>query len=163
MQTLEVMAKRFSARSYDSRSVPEDILHTVLNAGSAAAVAGGDYGAVHVTVVKSPEKMALLPAAPLYGAPVCVLLSAPSDPARYALNCANAGCILENMMLAATELGLGSVYLWGCIGGIAADEALCRTLGVPEGFTVISGLALGYTAEEKAPRELAMRFSCNEV
>lgn len=50
---------------------------------------------------------------PLYNAPVAVVISVEpaSDPDTQAMSTANTACAGENMLLAATELGLGSCYL----------------------------------------------------
>lgn len=163
MQTIEAIAKRYSVRSYEAKSVPEDLLNIVLTAGCAAPVGNGSYQSMHITVVESPEMMKKLPTPALYGAPVFILLSGLKDDKMHDINFANAGCILENMMLAAADLGLGSVYEWAPISAITSNQTLCEELGIPEGFQPISGLALGYSKEEKAPKELSMRIVCNRI
>ncbi len=56
------------------------------------------------------------------------------------------GGAVQNMMLAATELGLGSV----CIGGFD-EEALCALLDIPDDVYLMCLLELGYPACEKKP------------
>lgn len=50
---------------------------------------------------------------PIYGAPVAVVVSTDKaeDPNTAGMARANAACAGENMLIAATELGLGSCYL----------------------------------------------------
>ena len=50
---------------------------------------------------------------PIYHAPVAVIVSAEKseDPYAQSMAAANTACAAENMLLAATELGLGSCYL----------------------------------------------------
>lgn len=57
------------------------------------------------------------------------------------------GAAAQNIMLEATELGLGSV----CIGGFD-DEALCPLLDIPEDVLPLCIIELGYAAWERAPR-----------
>ena len=84
---------------------------------------------------------------PLYGAPVLILLSAPDEGAYGAVNVA---LVAENMLIAATGLGLGSCYLsapaWALNGDNNKD--LAREAGVPEGYLVHCGVILGYAAAE---------------
>ena len=60
---------------------------------------------------------------------------------------ANVSCAAENMMLAATELGLGSCFLMGPMIAFS-DPALRARLGLPEGYEPLIGVALGYAAGE---------------
>jgi hypothetical protein len=50
----------------------------------------------------------------------------------------NAGCIIQNMMVAATDLGVDSIYLWMSMYGINGDPELVKRLGFPEGFTCVA-------------------------
>lgn len=59
---------------------------------------------------------------------------------------ADVGCILENMQLAATDIGLGSVYLWALLNRIPQSPQFVASLELPEGFKPVSALALGYPA-----------------
>ena len=66
---------------------------------------------------------------------------------------ASAWCALENMLLAATDLGLGNLYVRGAIAEAAKDGALVRDMKVPAGFTPVAGAALGYALSPAPPRE----------
>jgi len=54
---------------------------------------------------------------------------------------------MQNMVLAATALGLGTVYT-GAFDSVAAE----KVLGVPEGYKVVSMTPLGYPDEDPKPR-----------
>ncbi len=54
---------------------------------------------------------------------------------------------MQNMVLAATALGLGTVYI-GAFDSVAAE----KVLGVPEGYHVVSMTPLGYPDEDPKPR-----------
>ena len=60
------------------------------------------------------------------------------------------GAAMENLMIAATSLGLGTRWF----GGFALDEggALRDMLGLPDGIEVIAGTPLGYRDEPPKPR-----------
>ncbi|MCD8398670.1 MAG: hypothetical protein LUD12_16110 [Lachnospiraceae bacterium] len=55
---------------------------------------------------------------PLYGAPELIIVSVKFDPSTEAAGHANAAMIDHNMALAATELGVGCVYIYGAIAAI---------------------------------------------
>lgn len=57
---------------------------------------------------------------------------------------ANSACVIENMTLAATDAGLGSVYILGVLSAFSADQTLISELNLPEGFVPVSGVVLGY-------------------
>jgi nitroreductase len=91
---------------------------------------------------------------PLYAAPVVILLSGPADAPHSARNTALAA---ENMILQATELGLGTCYLVSptlALNG-ADNRDLAQQAGVPDGYAVQCAVAVGYAAAEN-------RFSLGE-
>lgn len=63
---------------------------------------------------------------------------------------ANTGCILENAMLQATDLGIGSCWI-NIVKRCAKDEGLksfMKQFGFTENEEITGGLALGYPDEE---------------
>jgi len=59
----------------------------------------------------------------------------------------DAALAMQSMVLAATALGLGTVYI-GAFDSVAAE----KVLGVPEGYKVVSMTPLGYPDEDPKPR-----------
>ncbi len=91
---------------------------------------------------------------PLYRAPTFLVVSGKEYPPfdlggnkipQPCLEYANAGCIIENMTLMATYMGIGSVYITGALYAFTLDKDLMKQLDLPEGFRPVSGLALGYS------------------
>ncbi|MBQ6390134.1 MAG: nitroreductase family protein [Eggerthellaceae bacterium] len=62
-------------------------------------------------------------------------------------------CAIENMTLCATSLGLGSVYLWGFLKKLRKHPEVVAELGLPEGYTVLSALAVGPAPKPVAPHK----------
>ena len=52
----------------------------------------------------------------------------------------NAGVVMENMLLEAADLGLGSVYLFGVSQVLFANEEITKLLQIPEGFRTALGM-----------------------
>ena len=168
MELYESIYRRCSARSYESRSVPEEVLQRILEAGCAAAVGKRRFDTLHLTVVESEEAWSAVRAPygendPTYGAPLLLILSAQAQADRPGIEYANAACVIENMLLAATAEGLGSCYIWGMLLQLKEDKALCEKLGIPEGFTPASAVLLGYAADAPQPKTAELKITMNRV
>ena len=166
MNVSDAVMKRKSIRSYTDVAVSDADLATIVNAGRWAPNAG-EY---NLSVIRNKDLIArindktlevmrnsgnefqmgraALPGyLPLYGAPVVIFLSGPPEVAHTQANCAVS---VENMLLQATELGLGSVFLRSPSYSLTKPEnaALAREAGIPEGFRMECGLAIGYIDDE---------------
>ena len=165
MNTLEAIAKRKSTRSYTAMPVPEEILTAVLQAGFAAPVAMAKYDSLHITVIQNEEiirRINDLTAEMFFrrmgvkkntdfGARTLLLVSTTIEGLPPEMAYANVGIVIENMVLAATDLGLETVILGGAPRMIVEDESLMRDLGIPAGFKPVLGACLGYaTTDEPA-------------
>ena len=164
MEFMETLCRRRSCRNYLPGQISEEALQTLLQAACAAPVGMGQYEKMHLTVVQNAALLVKLNLCTAdffgnpsfqatYGAPTVILVSAAAEELEDVRYC-NAACIVENMHLAATDLGLGSVYLLGCIRALLKAPALQRELGVPEGFVPMSALAVGFASQEVRRREL---------
>ena len=160
---LEMIKTRRSTRSFKPDSVPEDLLDAVLEAGTYAPTGMNRQSPVIIAVSdkKYREKLSKLNAAimgvdkdPYYGAPTVVLVLA--DPSANTF-VEDGSCVLENMMLAAASLGLGSVWVHREreIFDSERGKALLREWGLDETLRGVGSIALGYPASE--PGEPAKR------
>lgn len=175
METLKAISKRKSTRAFLSeKKISKRDLQTILEAGCAAPVGMGDYASIHLTVIQNPEALENISSAvraafkmdrdALYGAPTLVLVSASENQKSPNIQYANVACIIENMLLAAADLGIDSVYLWSATNVIAGNADLCKQFEIPEGFKPISSAALGYAVENNpTEKELDITISVNYV
>jgi nitroreductase len=169
---MKAIAIRKSTRSYKDEPIPQDILDKILLAGCAAPVGRGAYGSLHLTVINTPEGMAKVaeaamnsprPGGVAFGAPVLVVVSVQGSPMP-ALDVANAACVTENMIIAATDLGIGSVYVFGPANMIKNTEGLAAKLGIPEGFFPEAAVCLGIPEEPlTVERELTYKINVNYI
>ena len=175
MELMKAIAMRKSTRSYKSEQISYESLNTIINAGCAAPVGHGAYDMVHLTIVQNSNLLDRITktyaninenpkANPLYGAPTLVVVSGkPHDKSPHA-EIANAACIIENMALAATDIGIGSVYLWGILRAFSADKELLEDLNLPKGFIPASCIALGHPTESlTTERELKPTIKINII
>ena len=166
MNTLDAIAKRKSTRNYTPEQIPEEALQTILKAGSAAPVAMAKYDSLHITVVQKQELLDKINKATEevffqmlgvrrnmdFGAKTLLFVSS-TEVHRPGTDHANAGIVMENMVLAATALGIDSVILGGAPGAVAKDPELMKELGIPKGFRPLLGCFLGYGAEDTPVKE----------
>ena len=70
----------------------------------------------------------------------------------------NAACIMENMLLQAAALGLDGTYIWGCFRKLRANEAVLKKLQLPDGYEILSAMAIGYPAQKLKERSVCEKI-----
>lgn len=175
MDTMNVICKRKSIRSYTGEQITDEQLKIILTAANAAPVGMGRYEDVHLSVIKNAVLLSKIDAAgaamfgqpdmhPLYGAPMLILVSAKMPPAAMAnVTYSNAAIIVQNMALAATELGVGACHIWGATAALANSPALCCELKLPEGFAPCCAVALGQTDIAYEPRQIPLERIATDI
>jgi nitroreductase len=93
---------------------------------------------------------------PFYGAPTVIFVSHKNQTIQPGIEYSNVACVVLSMHLAATELGLGSVFMWHALESMRELPELDNSylLNLPEDFSPLLGIALGYPAKAPATREL---------
>lgn len=165
MNTLEAIFSRKSVRSFCG--VPSEAeMNTILNAAYAAPVGRALYENVHLSVITDSALIGSINEAaiaffgnpnmdPMHDAPVFILVSAKLNGSNDNVGFSNCAGIVENMALAAVELGLGACHIWGATAALNMNPELVAKLNLPEGFTPCCGMILGKTEETYSPREIA--------
>ena len=166
MNTLDAIFTRKSTRSYKNEQISEENLQTIIKAGCAAPIGMARYDTLHITVVQNEELLVqifdeaeevMFKALGVrknmnFGAKTMILVS--SAPAyREGIEYAHAGFVIENMVIAATSLGIDSVVLGGPISAISENEKLKKALHIPEGFSPILAASFGYAIEDVPAKE----------
>lgn len=158
MEFQEALKKRCSCRSFTDKKVSDEDVKKIIAAAQNAPLALGDNQTSHLTVVRDPEIMEAIRAAcmlkrkdgtfkdPLFGATTMIFFSATDISVDHIEYC-NAGCVIENMCMAAADLGLGSCYIWGCLNKLRKNEEALALLKLPEGYEVLSAFVCGYPSE----------------
>ena len=164
MEFMDIIRARRSTRAYAEGQIAKEELDLIVEAGRTAPIAGADYSMSHMTVVQDTALLAEIREAgaltrkdgtkfdPTYGAPTIIFLSA-TGPSSDQIEYCNVACAIENMALAATSLGLGSVYLWGFLKKLRKRPDVIARLGLPDGYAVLSAFAVGRPAKPIAPHE----------
>lgn len=175
MDTIKAIANRQSCRAYTGEQITEEELQVLLQAANAAPVSMGRYDVVKISVIQNTEilsKLDSLGAAffgkpdmhPLYGAPTVILVSGAKEETTHNLSAyCNASTIIENMALAATELGLGSVYILGSVLALTNSPDSYEEFKVPEGFLPVAALAVGKAAMPLQEKELTVSKIATDI
>lgn len=177
METLIAINKRRSIRSFNGTPLSAGELNTILQAAQAAPIGRGQYDTMHLTVIRDAALLGKINTAcaelfgdptlvPLYGAPALVLVSAkvPDDMPSANVAFSNAAIVVQNMALAATDLGVGACHIWGAVRAINVSADLLAAIGLPEGFTPCCAIALGHFDGEYTEREIPQdRIATNYI
>ncbi len=154
MELLEIAKKRHSVRKYTGKEIEQEKLDKILEAAHVAPTAA-NMQPVRLIVVKSKEGLEKVgKAANIYQAPAAIVVCANKTKAwkrpfdGKITTDIDASILTDHMMLEATELGLGSV--WICYFN---PDILKEELNLPENLEPVNILALGYSDELDASAE----------
>jgi len=151
METLEAIRTRRSIRKFTGETISEELVTKILEAAMYAP-SGRDTQPWHFIVVTEKEILHKIPrihphANMVFDAPLAILvcgdLSLEHIMPYNAINCTAAA---QNLMLAAHDLGLGSVWL-GVYPRKERMDPMAQLFELPENIFPISLIALGYPAE----------------
>ena len=154
---LELIRRRRSCRSFRQEAPARELLEEIVEAGRyAPSGMNRQYARFLVARGETVKKLSAVVSRLredyqnkdcTYGAPVLVFVTNKEENfnARF-----DAGCIMQNMMLAASAVGVGSVWI-NQFGPLSQDEELRGILGLEEGEMVCAALALGKPAGELFP------------
>jgi nitroreductase len=155
MDAIEVLKTRRSVRAYKAEPVPRKIIEDVIDCGRLAATAV-NIQPWEFVVVTEPALRRRIADITDYGkfiaeAPACVLVLCAET--KYYLEDGSAAT--ENILLAARAHGLGSCWVAGDKKQYAPD--ICRLVGAPRGYKLVSLISIGYAAEtpQQSKRPLA--------
>lgn len=154
MNFLEIAKKRYSVRSYTGKKVEQEKLDKILLAAHVAPTAA-NLQPVKLIVVQSDEGLNKIgKAANLYGAPLAIIVCCEHQKAwtrpfdRKQTVDIDASILTDHMMIEATELGLGSV--WICY---FKPDVIQKEFDLPDTLEPVNILAVGYSDESPADPE----------
>lgn len=154
MDFMTIAKQRCSVRSYTDRQVEQEKLEKILEAAHVAPTAA-NLQPVRLIAVQSEEGLAKVgKAADIYGAPLAIIVCADHDKAwvrpfdRKQTGDIDASILTDHMMLQATELGLGTV--WVCY---FKPDVLSEQFELPANLEPVNILAVGYANEKPADPE----------
>lgn len=159
-EVIKCLVERRSCKKYLPKQVDEAALQEVLLAGTYAP-SGKNRQAAKILVVQKPEDVAALQrlnaavlgnpeGKPFYGAPTVLVVLADAE-----VNTAveDGSVVMENLMLAAHSLGLGSCWVHRAREVFASDEgkALLKKWGIEGNYIGVGHCLLGYADGAEKP------------
>ena len=166
MDFLEIAKKRYSVRNYSDRKVETEKLDKILQAAHVAPTAE-NLQPIHLIAVQGKDGLEKIgKGANIYGAPLAVIVCADHDKAwvrpfdNKQTGDIDASILTDHMMIEATELGLGSV--WVCY---FKPDIIRKEFNLPDNLEPVNILAIGYSSEEAADpeRHSQTRISVKEL
>lgn len=147
-----IFARR-SIRRYTSEPVSDEDVQALLEAAMAAPSAR-NAKPWHFVVVRDRERLQQLAGVHQYAnmlseAVLGIAVCGEPDASEYWVQDTSAAT--ENILLAATALGLGAVWI-GVHPKPEREQKVREVLGLPEYITPLCLIAIGHPAEEKTPR-----------
>ncbi|NLW16164.1 MAG: nitroreductase family protein [Firmicutes bacterium] len=159
-KALQLLHQRRSIRKFTEQPVSKEQIQRLLGAAMAAPTAHNRQH-WHFVAVTKRELLDQLSEVHQYAkmlkqATLCIAVCGDRTHMFWEQDCAAA---TQNILLAATALGLGSVWL-GIHPKPEAVQNVRRLLAIPDPYVPLSLIAIGHPAEEKAPAE---RYDENKI
>jgi nitroreductase len=161
MDAIECLKTRRAVRVYRTEPVPRDVVEDIIDCGRLAATAI-NIQPWHFIAVDDLDLKRHIADITDYGkfiaqAGVCIAVFC--EEGKYYLEDGSAAT--QNMLLAAKAHGLGSCWVAGDKKQYCDD--IRKLLGLPEGYKLVSLIAIGYATEDPKPdkRPLSQVMSWN--
>lgn len=149
---MEVLLTRRSIRNFNDKSIPEDVLNKILEAGTYAPTAMGMQKPIVIAITdkkvrdevsrENAKIMGREGTDPFYGAPVILLVAVENYP-----NAVYGGsCVMDNLLNAAWAMGVGSCWIHRAKEELESDfgKKLLKSLGIVGDYIGVGHAALGY-------------------
>lgn len=161
---IENIISRRSVKKYIDKPVPTELIEEIVKAGTYAPSGMNKQSAIIVAVTNKEmrDRMSRINlevviknrlhttsghSDPFYGAPVVLVVLAKKD---IATRVYDGSVVMENMMLAANSLGLGSCWIHRAKESFETEEGkqILRDLGIMEEYEGIANCIVGYADED---------------
>ena len=151
MNFLDIAKKRYSVRSYNSQNVEPEKLDKILEAAHIAPTAANLQPVRLLVIQEKTELDKISKAANIYNAALAIIVCSDHSIAwkrpfdNKQTTDIDASILTDHMMLEATELGLGSV--WICY---FKPDVIKEEFNLPDNLEPVNILAIGYSDEKPA-------------
>lgn len=156
-EVIKNIEERRSIRKYKEDKVPKEIIEKIVEAGKYAPSGMGRQSSIIIAITnrevrnklsKLNAKIMGIDTDPFYGAPVVLVVLAKKDIPTHVYD---GSLVMENLMLAANSLGIGSCWIHRAKEEFETEEGkdILRNLGMnPDEYEGIGNCILGYKEEE---------------
>lgn len=163
MSFIQLAKERYSLRKFSARAVEEEKLNLILEAGRISPTAV-NYQPQRILVIQGDEGLEKLKSCrrDTFGAPLALLVCYDRNVSWKNRNGkeygeVDAAIVITQMMYAAQELGLGSLWAAGY-----NEASLKEAFAIPDFLVPVSIMLLGYPAEDAEPHPV-LHYSRHEL
>lgn len=161
MDTLSAIKNRYSCRAFSNQKLSKEQISVLIQAANAAPAASNNYNNHKLTIVQTEHLISEIDTAtkkafpelniqhPTFGAPVLMILSIKPNSNFPMIPYCNVSCAAENIMIAATDLGLASVFVMGIPMALQKQTALLSKLHIDADFVPAISLLIGYAKNSR--------------
>ena len=143
---LQLLKNRRSQRTFHNKPIEHELIEQIIDCARFAATARNiqPWEFIVITDDKIKERIADLAPNGKFIAPAAICIAVFCQDTKYYLE---DGCAAtENILLAASALGIGSCWVAGDKKPYVED--IHRMLSIPQGYKLVSLIALGYCKEQ---------------
>ncbi len=172
---IENIITRRSVKKYQDKEVPTELLEEIIKAGTYAPTGRNSQSPIIIAVTNKEmrDRLSRLNldiimgknmttssghSDPFYGAPVVLVVLAKKDVNTRVYD---GSLVMENMMLAAHSLGLGSCWIHRAKETFETEEGkqILLDLGITEEYEGVGNCIVGYAAEDACKPRVARKES----
>ena len=152
-KVINTILSRTSCRAYSDKPVPLSKIKSIVEAGKFAP-SGMNRQICNIVVVRKKSLLneiketaiKMFNREPTYDAPILIIVYGPKDdPFTYL----DGSCIIENMLIAATSLNLGSCWIHAIKDLVPSNAKLAKKLGIDDSHQVVGSVAVGYRQNDE--------------
>ena len=167
-EVMKTIVERRSIRCFSQKCVEREKIDEIVRAGQYAPSGMNRQERIFIVVSdrKKRDELSRINASvmlsssdPFYGAPVVIIVAARkgSFTGLY-----DASASIENMLLAATSLSLGSCWVFRAKEELESEwgKKLLKELGINDEYVGVGNVAIGYYDESRKPKPSARKENC---
>jgi nitroreductase len=163
MSVLDTIVNRRSIRRYEDKEIPKDVFNRILEAGRQSPSAANKQPYRFVIVADSEIKQKMSGIFSRFLKKALVIIVGCANPEAFLTGkwaAIDTTIALENMVLAAWSLGIGSCWV-----GSFQEQKIKELLEIPGEWRVVALVTFGYPAENPKPKKKKKKddlFSLNQ-
>ena len=149
MQLSEVLSRRRSVREFSDRRVNDNIIKKIIHAGTLAPSYCNSRDWRFVFIIDKEQFVRMGGADIIANSPIAILITYRKSVNDYRDDIQSASACIQNMLLKATELGIGSC--WVC--HLPLKFWIRKRFHIPHHYEIIACVVFGYPKEPMKVKE----------